>query len=164
MVVESQSEAERRPEPPDMSDAIRYIHFGMGLATRADIQELRGEFNKGFAAVNKRLDSNNARIDATNTRLDSNNERIDATNGRTDSNGERLDENGARLDANGERLDENGERLDANNERLDEINERLGGLIEEVAALRGTVKRIGWILSALILISFAVNAALMIFG
>ena len=136
MVIESQSEAERRPEPTDMSDAIRYIHFGMGLATRSDIQELRGEFNKEFDAVDERFDSVNAQLD---------------------SNCERLDANGARLDANNERLDEA-------NERLDSINERLGGLIEEVAALRGTVKRIGWILSALILISLAVNAALMIFG
>lgn len=129
MAVESQSEAERRPEPLDASDAISYIHFGMNLVTRADIQELRGEFNHRFDAVDERFDAVN----------------------------ERLDANCARLDANGA-------RLDVANERLDSINERLGGLIEEVAALRGTVKRIGWILSALILISFVVNVALMIFG
>ena len=69
MVTESQSEAERRPETPGASDAISYIRFGMDLATRADIQELRGEFNQRFDAVDDRLDSNNERIDANSEQI-----------------------------------------------------------------------------------------------
>ena len=76
MVTESQSEAERRPETPGPSDAISYIRFGMDLATRADIQELRGEFNQRFDAVDDRLDSNNERIDATNEQIGANSEQI----------------------------------------------------------------------------------------
>ena len=62
MVTESQSEAERRPETPGASDAISYIRFGMDLATRADIQELRGEFNQRFDAVDARIDANSEQI------------------------------------------------------------------------------------------------------
>ena len=83
MVTESQSEAERRPETPGASDAISYIRFGMDLATRADIQELRGEFNQRFDAVDERFE-------AVNERLDSNNERLDATNARIDANSEQI--------------------------------------------------------------------------
>ncbi len=38
-----QSQTERRSETPDPGDAIGYIRFGMDLATRSDLQEVRGE-------------------------------------------------------------------------------------------------------------------------
>ena len=53
-MAESQSQTERRPETPGASDAISYIRFGMDLATRSDMQELRVEFNERLDGTNER--------------------------------------------------------------------------------------------------------------
>ena len=42
-----QSQTGRRAESTDPGDAIGYIRFGMDLATRSDLQELRSEVQEG---------------------------------------------------------------------------------------------------------------------
>ena len=83
-----QSQTERRSETPDPGDAIGYIRFGMDLATRSDLQELRSEVQEGRSEtqelrgevqelrgevhlLGERVDGVERRLDSVERRLDS---------------------------------------------------------------------------------------------
>ena len=221
-MAESQSQTERRPETPGASDAISYIRFGMDLATRSDMQELRVEFNERLdgtnerrgAAKRRRIAAKEWRADTPgasdaiscirfgmdlatrsdihdlrvefNKRLDAMNERRGAEKLRRIAENKRRGAAKLRLIAENERrgaeklrriaaserrgaeklrrIAANERRGAANEQPADAIIERLNGLIADVESLRATVKRVGWILGTLIVVGGAVNVALMIFG
>ena len=150
IMAERQSEAreilkDARFEEDQAEAIIATVNLATeNLATKDDVEELRGEMQEGFKLLNQRMDSSDERTDNKFAKMDN---KIDANANSTNAKLDKMDAKFDKMDAKFDKMDA---KFDKNDARFDQIESKFKNLtLRLVAAVVSTIVTLAALYTAL---------------